>query len=162
MQLLSNIQEHRSGSEKSLEDEAQESEPLQAVIEPEVEEAQIEASAEILKKSLASTPPPSPAAGKVEDGTEKGPKLQTVLLPSQEIELHPNTGNLPDGEYAIEPSMNCKASSNALTWLQPNILEVKGPPSTEFVGRLLDKLPHTNQDTTTSIRAIHLPPTIRA
>ena len=74
MQLLSNKQEHRSGSEKSLEDEAQESEPLQAVIEPEVGEAQIEASAEILKKSLASTPPPSPAAGKVEEGMEKGKK----------------------------------------------------------------------------------------
>ena len=42
--------------------------------EPEVEEAQIEASAEILKKSLASTPPPSPAAGKVEEGMEKGKK----------------------------------------------------------------------------------------
>ena len=75
MQLLSNKQEHRSGSEKSLEDEAQESESVQAVIEPEVvEEAQIEASAEILKKSLASTPPPSPAAGKVEEGMEKGKK----------------------------------------------------------------------------------------
>ena len=74
MQLLSDKQEHRSGSEKSLEDEAQESEPLQAVIEPEVGEAQIEASAEILKKSLASTPPPSPAAGKVEEGMEKGKK----------------------------------------------------------------------------------------
>ena len=74
MQLLSNKQEHRYGSEKSLEDEAQDSEPVQAVIEPEVEEAQIEASAEILKKSLASTPPPSPAAGKVEEGMEKGKK----------------------------------------------------------------------------------------
>ena len=72
--LLSKKQEHRSGSEKSLEDEAQESESVQAVIEPEVEEAQIEASAEILKKSLASTPPPSPAAGKVEEGMEKGKK----------------------------------------------------------------------------------------
>ena len=56
------------------------------------------------------------------------PRLQAVRLPGQEIALLPDTGNLPDGQYAIEPSMDCKASTNALTWLQPNILEVKGPP----------------------------------
>ena len=65
---------------------------------------------------------------RVEPALLQSPKLQTVLLPGQEIELRPNTGNLPDGQYAIEPSMDCKASTNALTWLQPNILEVKGPP----------------------------------
>ena len=47
---------------------------------------------------------------------------------SKFIELRPNTGNLPHRQYAIEPGMNCKASTNALTWQQPNILEVKGPP----------------------------------
>ena len=78
---------------------------------------------------------------RVEPVLLQSPKLQTVLLPGQEIELRPHTGNLPDGEYAIEPSMNCKASTNALTWLQPNILEVKGPPSTEFFGRVSSGLP---------------------
>ena len=39
--------------------------------EPE-EEAVPEVAADMLKKSLASTPPPSPAAGKVEDATETG------------------------------------------------------------------------------------------
>ena len=138
-----------------------------------------------LKKNLASTHPPSPAARKVDDGTEKGPKLQTILLPPNlpidfpahtactsvaavaksvlnlahepqvleqglvhldevlrrpeplhkpmeepggSVLLHELVGNLPDRQYAIEPSMNCKASTNALTWLQPNILEFKGPP----------------------------------
>ena len=69
------------------------------------------------------------------------PKLQTVLLPGQEVELRPKSGNLPDGKYAIEPNLDCKESTNALTWLQPNILEVKGPPSTEFFGRVSSGLP---------------------
>ena len=85
---------------------------------------------------------------RVEPVLLQSPKLQTVLLPGQEIELRPHTGNLPDGEYAIEPSMNCKASSNALTWLQPNILEVKGPPSTEFFGRVSSGLPKLSPSNT--------------
>ena len=48
--------------------------------------------------------------------------------PGGSVILHELLGNLPDRQYAIEPSMNCKGSTNALTWLQPNILEVKGPP----------------------------------
>ena len=85
---------------------------------------------------------------RVEPVLLQSPNLQTVLLPGQEIELRPHAGNLPDGEYAIEPSMNCKESSNALTWLQPNILEVKGPPSTEFFGRVSSGLPKLSPSNT--------------
>ena len=56
------------------------------------------------------------------------PLHKPMKEPRESILLHELVGNLPDGQYAIEPSMNCKASTNALTWLQPNILEVKGPP----------------------------------
>ena len=88
---------------------------------------------------------------RVEPVLLRSPKLKTVLLPGLEIERRPNTGNLPDGEYAIEPNRNCKASTNALTWLQPNILEVKGPPSTEFFGRVSPGLPKLSPWTSSRI-----------
>ena len=57
------VHEKQDDSDKELSEAKPESEPEEAV--PEV-------TADMLKKSLASTPPPSPAAGKVEDATETG------------------------------------------------------------------------------------------
>ena len=82
------------------------------------------------------------------DDIKRDPSMTTLNKVSNVLRQEGSDLTMQDREYAIEPSMNCKESSNALTWLQPNILEVKGPPSTEFFGRVSSGLPKLSPSNT--------------
>ena len=54
----------------------------------------------------------------------QSPKLQSVLLPGDEIELVSND-KIPNGRYGLEPFVNSRRISQPTEWLQPNIVEIQ-------------------------------------
>ena len=54
----------------------------------------------------------------------QSPKLQSVLLPGDEIELK-CIEKIPEGRYGVEPNINARRISQPTEWLQPQVIEIK-------------------------------------
>ena len=53
----------------------------------------------------------------------QSPKLQSVLLPGDEIELK-CIEKIPEGRYGVEPNINARRISQPTEWLQPQVIEI--------------------------------------